>query len=107
MSMAKLGRKVSRECGMLSFRGFFPVVIPGRATWREPGIHNHGIVFGARWGASHDQIRQSWLWIPGPRFRASRNDNGGIPRCAIAHLRLGPRGAPRNDEVGPSGAPPE
>ena len=32
MSMAKLGRKVSRECGMLSFRGFFPVVIPGRTT---------------------------------------------------------------------------
>ena len=34
------------------------VVIPGRATWREPGIHNHGIAFGARWGGSGVQIRQ-------------------------------------------------
>ena len=23
-------------------------VIPGRATWREPGIHNHGREYGFR-----------------------------------------------------------
>ena len=23
-------------------------VIPGRATWREPGIHNHGQEYGFR-----------------------------------------------------------
>jgi hypothetical protein len=42
--MAKLGRKVSRECGMLSFLDDANIenpstVIPGRAQ-RGPGIHN-------------------------------------------------------------------
>src|SRR4051812_17289052 len=46
-------------------------VIPGRASSREPGIHNH----------------ESGLWIPGLRQRgASRNDEGliSMPPLAIA-----------------------
>jgi hypothetical protein len=33
-------------------------VIPGRATWREPGIHNHETQFGARWGT--DNVGARW-----------------------------------------------
>jgi hypothetical protein len=40
-------------------------VIPGRATWREPGIHNHGQEYG---------------------FRACAKWR--ILRCAIAHRRM-------------------
>ena len=66
--MSQLGRK-----GVARMRGHVPLVppsaivfrgdakqpttavIPGRATWREPGIHNHEIAFGARCGAIHVQ----------------------------------------------------
>jgi hypothetical protein len=45
-------------------------VIPGRAAWRGPGIHNHGTWLlreaGAAWSFHH---RQSWLWIPGSMLR--------------------------------------
>jgi hypothetical protein len=44
-------------------------VIPGRATWREPGIHNHEIAFGSRCGGNHVQVRLSGLWIPGSMLR--------------------------------------
>ena len=35
--MAKLGRKLSRECGMLSFLGNPTIVIPGNSTVVIPG----------------------------------------------------------------------
>jgi hypothetical protein len=34
----------------------------------EPGIHNHEIPFGARWGGSHVQHQHWGLWIPGLRY---------------------------------------
>ena len=88
--MAKLGRKLSRECGMLSFPGIFSAVIPGRATWREPGIHNHGIVFGARWGASHHQTGSR-----GYGFRARASARPGMTTVGFRARRVAP---PRNDK---------
>ena len=52
-------------------------VIPGRAAWRGPGIHNHETSLlreaGAPW-RFHNKL--PWLWFPDSRFRAPRNDGG-------------------------------
>jgi hypothetical protein len=44
-------------------------VIPGRATWREPGIHNHETQFGAGWVTIMFEISSGGY---GFRARASR-----------------------------------
>jgi hypothetical protein len=41
------------------FVGMKSLVIPGRASWREPGIHNPKCRFVG------DHYEQAWLWIPG------------------------------------------
>jgi hypothetical protein len=57
------------KCILYSHAQNFRFVIPGRASWREPGIYNHGIKFEARWSGSHVQHQHWWLWIPGSMLR--------------------------------------
>src|SRR4051812_25467144 len=56
------------------------LVIPGRASWREPGIHNHMIRLFIRAGApSRLGNAPLWLWIPGSLLRTPRNDGRSVP----------------------------
>jgi hypothetical protein len=79
-------------------------VIPGCATWRRPGIHNHDIRVG-RCVASHVQDRQRWLWIPGSRQERSapRNDGGGRSRGAKAPELLSCRVPRKSEGAGKAG----
>jgi len=50
--------------------GVFLLVIPGRATWREPGIHNHDREYGFRLALC-----------------APRNDEKGIMTIGMTAMR--------------------
>ncbi len=68
-------------------RGPTGLVIPGRASWREPGIHNHHCSFCTRGRPQLFHHYGLWLW-----FRAHRG------ACHRAALRADPLAISRNDE---------
>jgi hypothetical protein len=89
MLMAKLGRKVSRECGVTSHRR--------RAKTSSPeSRHRHS---GTRESAGPESITPTAAFEHDGQPHRAPNAIAWfwIPRCAIAHLRLAPSGAPRND----------
>jgi hypothetical protein len=76
-----------------------PLVIPGRASWREPGIHNHSGNCLDGWSTRSPKQRPPVVMDSGLSLRAPRNDGEGVASSARRANHRGLTSSPETKNI--------